>query len=338
MPFRTSIALALFASLALLLVACGDGGDEDRADDGGGDEVALEQTSFTAAEIGATFDPNLQPVIVNSSLGVGPNRISVGIFRSDNSLVLDADVTIRVYRLDEADQGTLVGEYPMHPASVRTESDHVHADGSTHVHNDPFATIYVANVDFDTSGFWGAGFNIRTAEGETFDGVKASKLFVDEDTPDPGIGEPLPRSVTLTLSDVDDISEIDSSIEPVPGMHELTVAQALESGKPVLVAIATPAFCQSRFCGPMVEEVVVPLYERFNEVATFVHVEPFDLAEARAGRLAPIPMLAEWGLRTEPWIFVADRDGNVVAKFEGIASLDEVEAALMAAIETNPDK
>ena len=38
--------------------------------------------------------------------------------------------------------------------------------------------------------------------------------------------------------------------------------------------------------------------------------------------------LAEWGLQTEPFIFVIDGDGLIAAKFEGITSMDEVGAAL----------
>jgi len=36
----------------------------------------------------------------------------------------------------------------------------------------------------------------------------------------------------------------------------------------------------------------------------------------------------EWGLQTEPWIFVVDRKGIVRAKFEGPTTAREIEAAL----------
>ena len=121
--------------------------------------------------------------------------------------------------------------------------------------------------------------------------------------------------------------------EPVPELNELTVAEAVATGRPVLVAIATPAYCQSRFCGPLMDEVVVPLWEEFGGEVQFVHVEPYELETVRSsGRLVPVPLLDDWKLQTEPWVFIAGRGGVVTAKFEGVASLEEVRAALAAAI------
>ena len=123
-----------------------------------------------------------------------------------------------------------------------------------------------------------------------------------------------------------------SAPEPIAALNELTVAEALATGQPVLVAVATPAFCQSRFCGPLLDQVVYPLYGEFAGSVVFVHVEPFSIPEARAGRLVAVPLMAEWRLLTEPWIFVAGRDGRVAAKFEGIASIEEVRETLAALV------
>ena len=83
----------------------------------------------------------------------------------------------------------------------------------------------------------------------------------------------------------DRIEEIDSSLPPIPELHDLTVVAALDAGKPILVTFATPAFCQTRFCGPVIDRIVRPLLERYGSEAAFIHIEPFDLAEAReAGR------------------------------------------------------
>ena len=41
-----------------------------------------------------------------------------------------------------------------------------------------------------------------------------------------------------------------------------------------------------------------------------------------------VPATNEWGLPTEPYVFVVDAAGNIFAKFEGIAAADELEAAL----------
>ncbi len=117
-------------------------------------------------------------------------------------------------------------------------------------------------------------------------------------------------------------------------MHGITIADALAEGRPLVVAFATPAFCETRTCGPVMESVMDPLYDQYQDRAGFIHVEPFQLQELRdgTGRI-PVPATSEWGLQTEPWIFVVDADGRVAAKFESITALDEVESVLVDLLE-----
>ncbi len=35
-----------------------------------------------------------------------------------------------------------------------------------------------------------------------------------------------------------------------------------------------------------------------------------------------------WNLPSEPWVFFVDRGGTIVERFEGIATLEELEGAL----------
>ena len=44
----------------------------------------------------------------------------------------------------------------------------------------------------------------------------------------------------------------------------------------------------------------------------------------RARAVWSIPEMQEWGLPSEPWIFVLDAEGEVAAKYEGIMSEEEV--------------
>ena len=159
---------------------------------------------------------------------------------------------------------------------------------------------------------------------------------MSERTTEPMLGEPAPASTQLVLRDVADVTEIDTSSPPMPELHDVTVAEALEGGRPLVVAFATPAFCLTRFCGPVIDEVVRPLYERYGDRAQFIHIEPYDVAEARTGRLLIVPAMEEWRLSTEPWVFVIDASGRVAAKFEGITSAEEVAASLLPLLEGGP--
>jgi hypothetical protein len=69
-----------------------------------------------------------------------------------------------------------------------------------------------------------------------------------------------------------------------------------------------------------------------------LHVKPYDLEFARNGaELEPVPVMKEWGLFTEPWVFMIYKGGNVVAKFEGIVSPAELDGALALLLDSeNP--
>ena len=70
---------------------------------------------------------------------------------------------------------------------------------------------------------------------------------------------------------------------------------------------------------------------------TFINVEPYVL-EYTDGQLQPVldanqqlqaaPATDEWGLLSEPWIFVVDGDGIVRGSFEGVVGEAELERAL----------
>jgi hypothetical protein len=76
----------------------------------------------------------------------------------------------------------------------------------------------------------------------------------------------------------------------------------------------------------------------FKDDVTFVNVEPYQLQETETGlqplldengRLQVVPSVVEWGLPTEPWLFIVDAEGRVTASFEGILGEDEVRSALV---------
>jgi hypothetical protein len=75
-------------------------------------------------------------------------------------------------------------------------------------------------------------------------------------------------------------------------------------------------------------------YDAYKDRVIFIHVEPYELDKARSGQaLVPIRTMTEWGLHTEPWIFVVDKDGKVAAKFEAFVMTDEIKSALNGVLE-----
>src|SRR4029077_20963089 len=135
-------------------------------------------------------------------------------------------------------------------------------------------------------------------------------------------GTPAPRSRNLVVTDVADLRTLDSSDPPDPRLHQQRIADAIIQGKPQVIEFATPKYCTSRVCGPVVDVVrtLIPVY---GDRVVFIHQEIWQ-----AGMQTFAPTVKGWKLRSEPWIFVVDGGGTVRARFEGLTTRREIEAAL----------
>jgi hypothetical protein len=138
----------------------------------------------------------------------------------------------------------------------------------------------------------------------------------------PDVGDPAPRIHTPTTGDVERIEEIDTRIPP-DTMHNTDFADVLGK-EPIVIVFATPQFCQSRVCGPTVD-IVEEVKAKFGDKAAFIHMEVFNENDPSKGLR---PQLRAFHLPTEPWAFVIDREGRIVARFEGAFGADELTRAV----------
>jgi hypothetical protein len=90
-----------------------------------------------------------------------------------------------------------------------------------------------------------------------------------------------------------------------------------------VVNFATPLLCESRMCGPVVDEQMV-VASKLGRRASFIHVEIYP--DRQPGR--PVRALTEYGFSTEPWLLVVDRDRVIRARFEGPVTAGQIEDAL----------
>jgi hypothetical protein len=304
------IATALLLSLVAALSACGDSDEE----------LFPRVVSLGEGEVFAN--------IVNSSLAVGSNRVMLQITDAEDELIVDGGVHLRFFDLN--------GDEPL----GRAETDARFVPVETGFVDDATGRrevtgsngVYVANVEFDRAGEWGVRISVRTSE-RAYDEFPF-RFTVRERSDEPMIGDPAPPSVQATLATEPDISQIDSSSPPRRHMHDVTIADALKAQKPAVIAFATPAFCTSRLCAPVMDTVMDALYAEYGGRAAFIHVEPYVLRDLREGFAQnPVPAAREWRIQSEPWVFVVGADGRIAAKFEGIVAADEVRAALEAALD-----
>jgi hypothetical protein len=112
---------------------------------------------------------------------------------------------------------------------------------------------------------------------------------------------------------------------PDPSLYAVGLGQALDNGKPTVLLFATPAFCQTQFCGPAYDTVRA-LHVRYSAQFNFVHVEVYTgLPNPAANNWEIAPAMAAFGLRTEPWLYLIDGTGVVAYRVEGLFTMAEAE-------------
>jgi hypothetical protein len=183
--------------------------------------------------------------------------------------------------------------------------------------------IYVARLKLPNAGkYW----MLAEPEGGK-DKVQAlGNVVVLKNDPPPDVGDPAPASDTPTISSTGgDLAQLTTRTPPDESLLQYSVADSLEAKVPFVVTFATPKFCASRTCGPVVdvEEEVQRRLEDDN--VRFVHVEVYEDNDPAKGYNR---WMKEWNLPTEPWTFVVDGHGTIVDRFEGTVSVDELETAV----------
>ena len=272
---------------------------------------------------------DIQPVLVNSELTGGENRFAVGLFDPDGVPIVDANVHFAFYYLGGGTEELMfemdaVSRVPARDAGIEEKVEHVHTDGTKHDHFNVGEQIgiYTSMVDFPVAGEWGVELKIDT--GTKKQTLRPRFKVLSQSTTVP-IGHDAPRSHNLTVSDVTDLAQIDTSANPSPDMHTSTIADAIAAKKPALILFAAPGYCTSQLCGPEYE-IMRKLFTQYKDRAEFIHVEAYKNPTSPQRDL--VDAAKEWGLQSEPWFFVVGKDGKVSMKFEGPTSLAELEDAL----------
>jgi hypothetical protein len=309
--------LAALACVCLLAFA-GCGGSDDSS------RPAPAATEFPSAK-GKTLEELLRDsgakqtnlVIAPAAqvFDVGENRYPFGVFTAGKEQVDDADVAL-YFAKDE--KSPVQGPLPAQVTSLETKPAYrSQSEGVGEA-----TTVYVVpEVDFDRRGPWTA---IAMLKGE--DGLEASRVpspVVGKFSGVPQVGERAPVVHTPTAADVGgDLAKIDTRLPP-DQMHEVDLAE-VAGRKPVVLIFATPAFCQSRVCGPVVD-VAQQVSDSFSGEVDFIHMEVYEDNDPGKGIR---PQMRAYGLPTEPWTFLIDRDGIVRDRIEGAFGAAELEEAV----------
>jgi hypothetical protein len=317
----TVLAGLLLALVAMLVAGCGDSADDDgesmpppaRAED------FPDPAGKTIAEIrkGLGPGPVLSPSV--SLLEPGPNRLAFGLFDRARKQIVDAPAAIYLAPLKGGPvRGPYTARYESLAVKPQFQSEGVRADP------DSATSIYVADVklpkpgDYEVLGVVQLDDNLAAAE------RVAVRVVRDGPVPEPG--EPAISVETPTKADVGgDVAQIDTRVPP-SSMHDADLSEVLGQ-KPVMLIFATPALCQSRVCGPVVD-IAEQVKAGYDGEAEFIHMEIYNDNELDKGFREQV---IKWKLPTEPWVFTIDSSGDVAARLEGAFSARELEEALAKA-------
>ena len=181
-------------------------------------------------------------------------------------------------------------------------------------------SVYVAHVHISRPGrYW----VVAVPAGSRVRGL--GTLDVHASSASPALGSKAFPSRTPTIASTQgDFALLTTRVPPDRELLRYSVAGSLAAHKPFVVVFATPKFCTSRTCGPVVD-VVDAVRRRFRRTdVRFIHVEVYRRNDPTLGLNR---FMREWHLPTEPWIFLVGSDGRIRAKFEGPVSVQELAAA-----------
>ncbi|MBI4934768.1 MAG: hypothetical protein HY828_12875 [Actinobacteria bacterium] len=166
---------------------------------------------------------------------------------------------------------------------------------------------YEIRAELSTAGFHVLRFPDDDGNGATFEVVDASKVA------SPVTGTPLPPFDTPTVDDHRGVEPFCSlTPDPCP-LHDITLTDALKSGKPVAYMVGTPAHCQTGTCAPGLEFLVAE-HERLGDAVVMVHADVY--ADDAATTLAPA--VNALGVDYEPIIYFCDATGTIVDRLDGV--------------------
>ncbi|MDH5503022.1 MAG: thioredoxin family protein [Acidimicrobiia bacterium] len=248
-------------------------------------------------------------VIANSpgTLVPGDVRLLVGLLDAEGSPIGGEDLaaTVRIY---DPESNELV---------TTTQADFIWTVPNVR-------GLYVVRTSLDRPGIWGLAIEAGDMPATEPVGFVVADVAVV-----PVLGDVAPHSVTPTGSDFA-LSDISTDPEPLPRFYERSLHEVLGGGTPVVAVFSTPALCSTATCGPALD--VVKDIAATDSESTFVHIEVYTNLDAQGAReLELAPSVVEWGLPSEPWVFVMDGDGVIVASFEGALGSQELAEALVVA-------
>ncbi len=281
--------------LTATLVACGEGRrSRDGQDEGGGqdatDGTEADMRQVVLDELGVTAPLNTVIVVPMAEFVAGRGeRFVFGLATPEREFLTGLDVQVAVVRDDPVE----VVEEPVPARSFDEEFGEL--------------GVYAADLSYPEPGIYRVVvFNEERAA------VQAIQVIDPEDSNVPQVGQQFPSDTTPTVQSEQDLQEL-CTRDPDCTMHDHSLDEALAAGRPIVLTVATPAYCQTAICGPVVDVVEEVKQSAGRDDVAWIHVEVFK----DAGN-TPLEFVTETlQLPSEPWTFFIGADGDLVDRIQG---------------------
>lgn len=272
-----------------LLAACGAGSDQAEQTPGTSPQPTPEDVRRSVLEaLGVDVPIELSLVVPAAEFVAGEDRrIVFGLATDDREFLSGLDVEVAVVR----DEDMAVVSGPVDAAAYEDFG----ALG-----------VYAARVSYPEPGIYRVA---AIADGRA--AVGAIQVIAAGDSPVPQVGDEAPEVATPTIEEPGDLDQL-CTRDPDCSMHETSLDEALAAGRPIVLTIATPAYCQTAICGPVVDVIEDVGQSSQRDDVAWIHVEVFS----DAGN-TPTEVVGAYGLPSEPWTFFIDAEGRVADRLEG---------------------
>jgi hypothetical protein len=339
-------AFACLLAGAALLAGCGSGDSTDSSTVSAESRPAPPRSDFPAPE-GRSLTETLEgaepsELVVAPAASVfykGENRFPFGVFQKDRTPVNDAEVAIYFAPVPEVNpkaekegakgadaraqkkalEEPASGPFPASVESLMTKP--AFRAATTTDDPDAASAVYSTQIDFPNDGEWLIAAVIK--EGGKLSATVLPSVVVGRFNRVPRVGEQAPKIHTPTAEDVGgDVEQITTRIPP-DTQNRVDYADALGK-EPIILLFATPQFCQSRVCGPVVD-VAEQVKQLYGDKAAFIHMEIFKDNDPGKG---PNQQVRAFHLPSEPWLFAIDKNGTVGEVIEGAFGVDALTEAV----------
>jgi hypothetical protein len=297
------VRLFTLALTAVLLAAgCGSGGGSGSTSTGG---------KGTLASLLARPGPDVALVQGTSDYAVGPVRVTF--------LVIDSHAKA----INRPRAHVWVSKSLDSPPLLSTEAalEPIGIPGTSEAASGGVTKIYIARFRLAQPGTYTI---LAQPDGAAIQGIANLKVATRPQAP--GVGDRAVPSRTPTLASAGgDPTLVTTASPPDRSLLRYSVAESLAAHAPFVLVFATPKYCQSRTCGPVVD-VAKAVQKRFAGTGVrFIHVEVYQDNNPAQGYNR---WFKEWRLPSEPFVFLVGRDGRIKGRFEGSVSVGELSAAV----------